>query len=84
MIEDPEDEAFAELEARQKAQQKAAWVCPMCFDTSCGQPPGVCETLALRNYVIEEVAAKLEREFTAAFGRDTIHSFAIYIRSMKQ
>ena len=36
----------------------------------------------LRNNVIEEVAVAIER--MESFGKDTISSFAIYIRSMKE
>ena len=35
----------------------------------------------MRNDVIEEVAKEIEK-FTA-FGQDTVHSFAVYIRGMK-
>jgi len=35
-----------------------------------------------RNMVIEEVAQAIER--LESFGKDTIDSFAIYIRSMKE
>jgi len=35
-----------------------------------------------RNIVIEEVAVAIER--MESFGKDTISSFAIYIRSMKE
>ena len=37
-----------------------------------------------RNEVLEEVAHRLEKEFTVPFGADTIASFAAYIRSMKR
>lgn len=36
----------------------------------------------MRNDVIEEVAKEIEK-FTA-FGTDTVHSFAVYIRGMKK
>ena len=36
-----------------------------------------------RNEIIEEVASRLEQEFTVPFGTDTIQSFATYIRGMK-
>lgn len=35
-----------------------------------------------RNHIIEEVAQAIER--MESFGKDTISSFAIYIRSMKE
>jgi hypothetical protein len=37
-----------------------------------------------RNRVIEEVATDLETKFTGPFGRDSVASFAAYIRSMKK
>lgn len=39
---------------------------------------------AERNAVLEEVAKELETKFTRPFGRDTVQSFAVYIRSMKK
>lgn len=39
---------------------------------------------AERNAVLEEVAKELETKFTGPFGRDTVQSFAVYIRSMKK
>ena len=35
-----------------------------------------------RNSILEEVAQEMER-FTFAFGVDTVHSFAAFVRSMK-
>jgi hypothetical protein len=67
MIDDPEDEAFNEIE-RQAQQRKEA----------------VKASVSLNPYraqVIEEVAqAILKME---GFGKDTLHSFAIYIRGLK-
>jgi hypothetical protein len=37
-----------------------------------------------RNDTIEEVAQHLETKFTGPFGRDTVQSFAQYIRGMKR
>lgn len=39
---------------------------------------------AERNAVIEEIADDLEKKFTGPFGRDTVASFAAYIRGMKK
>lgn len=39
---------------------------------------------AERNAVLEEVAKELETKFTGPFGRDTVQSFATFIRSMKK
>ena len=36
-----------------------------------------------RNEVIEEVAKELD-QFTGAFGRDTVQSFAAYVRGLKK
>ena len=36
----------------------------------------------IRNQVLEEVAREIEK--MTAFGQDTIASFAVYIRNMKQ
>jgi hypothetical protein len=38
----------------------------------------------LRNDAIEEVARELETKFTKPFGRDTVQSFAQYVRGMKR
>jgi hypothetical protein len=37
-----------------------------------------------RNDTLEEVANDLEKKFTGPFGRDTVASFAAYIRGMKR
>ena len=82
IIEDPEDEAWAELEAQQKARKaQDDWVCPFCYTKGCPTPKE-CRELALRNQVIEEIATHIQ-EFTA-FGKDTTDSFAIYIRGLKR
>ena len=39
---------------------------------------------AERNAVIEEVANELETRFTGPFGRDTVASFAAFVRGMKK
>jgi hypothetical protein len=67
MIVDPEDEASNEIE-RQAQQRKEA----------------VKASVSLNPYraqVIEEVAQHIEK--MQGFGKDTVDSFAIYIRSMK-
>jgi hypothetical protein len=68
MILDPEDEAFNEIEQQAKQRKEA-----------------VKASVSLNPYraqVIEEVAQAIEK--MEGFGKDTIHSFAIYIRSMKK
>jgi hypothetical protein len=37
-----------------------------------------------RNDTIEEVATTLETKFAKPFGRDTVQSFATFVRSMKR
>jgi hypothetical protein len=67
MIDDPEDEAFNEIE-RQAQQRKEA----------------VKASVSLNPYraqVIEEVAQHIEK--MQGFGKDTLHSFAIFIRGLK-
>lgn len=82
IIEDPEDEAWAELEARQQAlRAQDDWVCPFCYTKGCPTPKE-CRELALRNQVIEEIAQHIEG--FKAFGPDTINSFAIHIRGLKK
>ena len=70
MIDDPEDEAFNEIE--QQAQQRKEAVKATMF----------VETNPYRDQVIEEVAQHIEK--MTGFGQDTISSFAIYIRGMKK
>jgi len=70
MIDDPEDEAFNEIEQQAK-QRKEAVKATMFVATN-----------PYRDQVIEEVAQAIEK--MEGFGKDTIHSFAIYIRSMKK
>jgi hypothetical protein len=65
-----EDEAFNEIE-RQAQQRKESVKATMFVATN-----------PYRDQVIEEVAQHIEK--MEGFGKDTIHSFAIYIRSMKK
>ena len=67
MIDDPEDEAFNEIE--QQAKQRKEVV------------KATVSLNPYRSQVIEEVAqAILKME---GFGQDTVNSFAIYIRGLK-
>jgi hypothetical protein len=67
MIDDPEDEAFNEIE-RQAQQRKEAVKATVSLNP-------------YRAQVIEEVAqAILKME---GFGQDTVNSFAIFIRGLK-
>ena len=75
---DPEDEAFNEIE-RQSQQRKEA--------VKVAITPKV---VALEMYdigwnsALEVAAIAIERDFTKAFGADTLASIAIYIREMKK
>ena len=42
------------------------------------------ELTQARNTTIDEIATKLEAEFKIPFAQDTVSSFAIFIREMKQ
>ena len=42
------------------------------------------ELTQARNTTIDEVATKLEAEFKIPFAQDTVSSFAVFIREMKQ
>ena len=68
MIDDPEDEAFNEIE-RQAQQRKEAVKANVSLNP-------------YRAQVIEEVARHIEK--MQGFSQDTISSFAIYIRGMKR
>jgi hypothetical protein len=67
MIDDPEDEAFNEIE-RQAQQRKEAVKATVSLNP-------------YRSQVIEEVAQAILR--MEGFGQDTLHSFAIFIRGLK-
>jgi hypothetical protein len=70
----PEDEAFEELSRRQ-----GDWGLQ---GSRKHQIIRYAENNA-RNEVIEEVAKELDK-FAGAFGRDTVQSFAAYVRGMKK
>ena len=74
-MKEPEDEAFEELAKRQGdwGMQGSRKHQIMRFAEN-----------AERNAVIEEVAKELETRFTGSFGRDTVQSFAVFIRNMKK
>jgi uncharacterized tellurite resistance protein B-like protein len=71
---DPEDEAFEDL-----ARRQGEWGLQ---GSRKHQIMRYAEE-AERNAVLEEVAVELETKFTLPFGRDTVQSFAQYIRGMK-
>ena len=78
MIDDPEDEAFNDIE-RQAKQRKEA--------VKAAMSPKV---VALEMYdigwnsALEMAAFKIEHDFKQAFGADTLSSLAVFIREMKK
>lgn len=64
-----EDEAFEQIEKAQVMRKKIAKT----YDD---------DVMCYRSEVIEEIARAIEK-FEGAFGRDTVSSFASYIRGMK-
>jgi len=73
-MKEPEDEAFEEL-----AKRQGDWGLQ---GSRKHQIIRYAENNA-RNEVIEEVAREIDK-FAGAFGRDTVQSFAAYVRSMKK
>ncbi len=73
-----EDEAFDDIERAAARQRQAEWVCPFCYASKC-PTPGPCKELALRNHVLDEVAARFDE-----MRGDTAASFAAYVRGMKK
>jgi hypothetical protein len=73
-MKEPEDEAFEEL-----AKRQGDWGLQ---GSRKHQIMRYVENNA-RNEVIEEVAKELDK-FAGAFGRDTVQSFAAFVRGMKK
>jgi len=73
-MKEPEDEAFEDL-----AKRQGDWGLQ---GSRKHQIIRYAENNA-RNEVIEEVAKELDK-FAGAFGRDTVQSFAAYVRGMKR
>ena len=73
-MKEPEDEAFDEL-----AKRQGDWGLQ---GSRKHQIIRYAENNA-RNEVIEEVAREIDK-FAGAFGRDTVQSFAAYVRGMKR
>ena len=57
-----------------------SWVCPFCYTTGC-TTPGACKELAIRNHVLDEVAAEFDKMTSLG---DTAASFAVFVRNMKR
>lgn len=79
-MKDPEDEAFEELAMKQGL---GGWRKKQIAHMDVHSHPAEFVHLH-RNDVLEEVANELERRFNGPFGRDTVASFATYIRGMKK
>jgi len=73
-MKEPEDEAFEDL-----AKRQGDWGLQ---GSRKHQIIRYAENNA-RNEVIEEVAKEID-QFTGAFGRDTVQSFAAFVRGMKR
>ena len=73
-MKEPEDEAFEDL-----AKRQGDWGLQ---GSRKHQIMRYAENNA-RNEVIEEVAREIDK-FAGAFGRDTVQSFAAYVRGMKK
>ena len=87
-MKDPEDEAFEQLALRQgqwdySGQNTSGWRKRQVAHMDVHSHPAEFVHLH-RNDTIEEVAKHLEDKFTGPFGRDTVQSFAAFIRSMKK
>lgn len=97
MIDDPEEEAFNEIERQAKQRKEAVksqfenWR-GSASDYERGVIDGMQKQMqsdvtkmmgdSIRNATLEEVAQNIEK--LSGFGRDTIASFAMYIRMMKK
>ena len=83
-MKDPEDEAFEELALKQGQWNNASgWRKKQIAHMDVHSHPAEFVHLH-RNDTLEEVAVELERRFTGPFGRDTVASFAAFVRGMKR
>ena len=79
-----EDEAFEELALKQgQWHHESGWRKKQIAHMDVYSHPAEFTHLH-RNDVLEEVARELETKFNLSFGRDTVQSFAQYIRGMKR
>jgi hypothetical protein len=82
MIDDPEDEAFNEIERRAQQRKYAVTAALENAEIRVTELKKRFDALsASRNETIEEVAQHVEK--MTVFGKDTVDSFAIYIRGLK-
>jgi len=82
-MKEPEDEAFEELALKQgQWSHTSGWRKKQIAHMDVYSHPAEFTHLH-RNDVIEEVAKEIDK-FTGAFGRDTVQSFAAFVRNMKK
>jgi hypothetical protein len=79
---DPEDEAFEELALKQGQWHHISGWRKRQIEQDFADIDAA--NNLKRNHTLEEVAVELETKFTLPFGRDTVQSFAQYIRGMKR
>ena len=83
-MKDPEDEAFEQLSLKQGSwEHTGGWRKRQVAHMDVHSHPAEFVHLH-RNDTIEEIAQHLETKFTGPFGRDTVQSFATFVRSMKK
>jgi hypothetical protein len=83
-MKDPEDEAFEQLALKQgQWEHTGGWRKRQVAHMDVHSHPAEFVHLH-RNDTIEEIAQHLETKFTGPFGRDTVQSFATFVRSMKR
>jgi hypothetical protein len=81
-MKDAEDEAFEELALKQgQWNHTSGWRKKQIADA---HKPSLEYVEMHYNDTLEQVAVELETKFTGAFGRDTVQSFAAFVRGMKR
>ena len=82
-MKEPEDEAFEELALKQgQWSHTSGWRKKQIAHMDMHSHPAEFVHLH-RNDTLEEVAREIE-QFAGPFGRDTVQSFAAYVRGMKK
>lgn len=82
-MKEPEDEAFEELALKQgQWSHTSGWRKKQIAHMDMHSHPAEFVHLH-RNNTLEEVAREIE-QFAGPFGRDTVQSFAAYVRNMKK
>ena len=78
-----EDEAFEELALKQgQWHHESGWRKKQIEEVNIAFDMAYADHV--RNAFIEEIANDLEKKFTGSFGRDTVASFAVFVRGMKR